>query len=177
MKKHLVASIIAALTLHISVPAYAKHKFKEKEYQKFWCDKAGGVMEYVVSGGSRVDCLTDTHAVEVEFAPKWKEAVGQALYYGKKTKRTPGILLILESKADNKYLGRLVYTIKKNYPFVRVWVIRQEALKADGREETPPAAEAGGPAADKTTLSRESGVEPLTLNQEERDGGRHHEGP
>lgn len=139
MKKYLVASVIAVLILYTSDPAYAKHKYKEKEYQKLWCDKAGGVMEYVVSGGSRVDCLTDTHAVEVEFAPKWKEAVGQALYYGKKTKRTPGILLILESKDDNKYLGRLIYTVKKNYPFVRVWTIHHDALKTANKKDTPPA--------------------------------------
>lgn len=145
MKKYLVASTIAALTLYTSAPAYAKHKHKEKEYQKFWCDKAGGVTEHVVSGGSRVDCLTDTHAVEVEFAPKWKEAVGQALYYGKKTKRTPGILLILESKNDKKYLNRLIYTVKKNYPFVRVWTIKQETLVAAGREDAPPALEAAAP--------------------------------
>lgn len=144
MKKYLLTSIITALTLYTSAPAYGKHKFKEKEYQKVWCDKAGGVMEHVVSGGSRVDCLTDTHAVEVEFAPKWKESVGQALYYGKKTKRTPGILLILESKADNKYLGRLIYTIKKNYPFVRVWTIRPEALTVGSRKNTP-ATEAAAP--------------------------------
>ncbi|TAN62568.1 hypothetical protein EPN18_04540 [bacterium] len=132
MKKYLALLTIVPLILIISAPAYGKHPHKEKEYQKVWCDKAGGVMEYVVSGGSRVDCLTTTHAVEVEFAPKWQEAIGQALYYGKKTKRTPGIVLILESKVDNKYLGRLIYTLKKNYPFVRVWPIRAKDIKTDG---------------------------------------------
>lgn len=50
--------------------------YPERVYQEAWCAKNGGITEVVLSGGSRVDCLTETHAVEVEFAPKWKEAIG-----------------------------------------------------------------------------------------------------
>ena len=46
----------------------------EKHYQQQWCEEHKGVMEYRVPGG-RVDCLTETHAVEVDFARKWAEAM------------------------------------------------------------------------------------------------------
>lgn len=84
--------------------------------------------EVVLKGGSRVDCLTETHAVEVEFAPKWKEAIGQSLYYAKKTGKKPGIVLIKERPEDQKYLGRLIYTVRKNYPFIKVWAMKPEDI-------------------------------------------------
>jgi len=36
----------------------AKHLHKEKYYQKSWCDKNHGQMEYRLDDGTRVDCLT-----------------------------------------------------------------------------------------------------------------------
>lgn len=37
--------------------------------------------EYSLPDGTRVDCLSDTHAIEVEFTENWAEAVGQSLHY------------------------------------------------------------------------------------------------
>jgi len=41
----------------------AVHLHKEKEYQKVWCEQAGGVMEYRLDDGTRVDCLTGEYAI------------------------------------------------------------------------------------------------------------------
>lgn len=90
---------------------YAKHLHKEAEYQAYWCNKHGGQMEYVLNDKARIDCLLPDFAVEVDFAPKWAECIGQAIYYGKKTNRTPACLLILEKEKDVKYLKRLRYSI------------------------------------------------------------------
>lgn len=80
----------------------------ERYYQEQWCNSHGGVTEYVFDDKSRVDCLTETHAIEVEFAPKWKEAIGQALYYSIKTNRKPGIVIVRENpENDAKYIKRL----------------------------------------------------------------------
>jgi len=57
--------------------------------------------------GTRCDVLTGTHAVEVEFAPKWCEAVGQSLNYASQTGNPGGIALILESEGDARFLQRL----------------------------------------------------------------------
>ncbi len=91
----------------IPLTAWAGHKHPERYYQERWCNEAEGVMEYVLPDRSRVDCLTDEYAVEVDFAPKWAEAIGQAKYYSKMTGRKPGIVLILEEEKDQRYLDRL----------------------------------------------------------------------
>ena len=111
---------------------FGKHIYKEAEYQTYWCDKHGGQMEYVLDDKARVDCLLPDMAVEFDFAPKWAECIGQALYYGKKTKRTPACVLILEnSTKDLKYLKRLRYTVykKKKIQNFRTFTIRPENLK------------------------------------------------
>ena len=110
--------LITTLLIFI-IPAYAKHLHTEREYQAKWCNAHNGVMEYKLDDKTRVDCLTDTLAVEVDFAPKWHECIGQALYYGKKTKRTPACVLIMENgDNDMRFLYRLRYTVynKKNIP-------------------------------------------------------------
>lgn len=37
-------------------------------------------MEYVLPDRTRVDCLTDEYAIEIEFAENWAESIGQAMY-------------------------------------------------------------------------------------------------
>ncbi|OIJ73502.1 MAG: hypothetical protein A2V21_304005 [Deltaproteobacteria bacterium GWC2_55_46] len=83
-------------------------EYNERAYQARWCENAGGVAEAVLPDRTRVDCLTDTHAVEVDFAPKWAEAIGQALYYSSMTGRSPGILLIMEREGDRRFLDRVL---------------------------------------------------------------------
>lgn len=56
---------------------------------------------------TRVDCLTDTHAIEFDFGTKWAESIGQSLYYGLQTGKKPGVVLILEKPTDMKYWIRL----------------------------------------------------------------------
>ena len=96
------------MALCCAQPAAAKHAHKEKEYQKAWCDAHGGVMEYRLPDGARVDCLTNEYAVEFDFAPKWAESIGQALYYGIETGRKPAVVLIMEDPVkDRRYMARL----------------------------------------------------------------------
>ena len=54
---------------------------------------------------SRVDILTDSEAIEVEWSKKWKESIGQSLLYSIETNREPGVILL--SRGDDlKYLLR-----------------------------------------------------------------------
>lgn len=64
-------------------------------------------MEYRLKDGTRVDCQTSTYSFEVDFGRKAFESVGQALYYAMMTGKRPGIVLIQETKADNRYIGRI----------------------------------------------------------------------
>lgn len=51
-------------------------KKNEKYYQTEMCQELGGEMEYLLFDKTRVDCLTDEYAIEVDFAKKWAEAIG-----------------------------------------------------------------------------------------------------
>ena len=86
-----------------------------------------GVMEYTLRDKTRIDCLTSSYAIEVDFANKWAESIGQSLYYGLMTNKKPGILLIMEKpKKDIRYLKRLkkVVEIQK----IRIWTINKDLV-------------------------------------------------
>lgn len=109
-KRNRVIALILTMSSICSI-CYAKHLHKEKDYQKYWCDKHNGTMEVKLDDNARVDCLTDKYAVEVDFAPKWAECIGQAVYYAKKTRKKPACLLIMENgEDDNRFLYRLRYS-------------------------------------------------------------------
>ena len=106
--------IILLIVLITSAKCYAKHQFLEAEYQNYWCAANNGITEYKLKDLARVDCLTETHAVEFDFAPKWAECIGQALYYGIMTDKQPACCLILENgMKDMKYYKRLKKVSKK----------------------------------------------------------------
>lgn len=95
------------------------HTHPEKYYQERWCADHAGTLEYRLDDATRVDCLTGEHAVEVDFAPKWAEAVGQSLYYAERTGKKPGVLLIMEHSGDERYLNRLL-KLSERYK-ISVW--------------------------------------------------------
>ena len=80
----------------------------EKSYQMAWQEKYGGIIEYQNDDYTRVDVLTNTHAIEFDFAKKWAESVGQALYYQYKTGKRAKVILIIENhKKDFIYYNRV----------------------------------------------------------------------
>ncbi|MCQ2753574.1 MAG: hypothetical protein MJ231_00835 [bacterium] len=87
---------------------YAYHYHNESSYQHAWCSEHNGVEEYVNSDYTRVDCLTDVHAVEFDFANKWAESIGQAEHYAKMTGKKGMVVLILENpEAEMIYFNRI----------------------------------------------------------------------
>jgi len=90
----------------------AKHLHKEKYYQKIFCNKLNGIMEYQLKDKARVDCLTDTYAIETDFINKYYESIGQSLYYGYKTNHKPAIQIIIKKDNDKK-LKRLFFLANK----------------------------------------------------------------
>ncbi len=57
--------------------------------------------------GTLCDVLTPRHAIEVEFAVKWPEAIGQSLHNAFQTRRLAGIILILTEDEEERYLDQL----------------------------------------------------------------------
>ncbi|MEZ0137337.1 MAG: hypothetical protein AB9Q22_10075 [Candidatus Reddybacter sp.] len=95
----------------------------EADYAEPWCAANGGVNEKVLTDRTRVDCLLPRYAVEVDFAPKWAEAMGQALHYGRMTQRTPAVLLILKKPSDVRFAKRLQADAKHWDVPLEVWTV------------------------------------------------------
>ena len=85
------------------------------------------ITEFVLEDGARVDCLTEEYAIEFDFAPKWAEAIGQALYYAKKIGKKPGVVLIMEGDRQQRFADRL-NTVAGNHG-IRVWSMTGDGLK------------------------------------------------
>jgi len=110
---------------------------KEKSYQNAWCPEHNGRMEVIFPDKTRCDCLTQDNAIEFDFAKKWYEALGQALYYGLQSGKRPGVVLIMEKPSDRKYWIRLNTTIQYYNLPVDTWMMEGQAIKA-------PASGSGG---------------------------------
>lgn len=76
-----------------------------------------------MSDGTRCDIVTESHAIEVDFAKKWSEAVGQSLFYSVQINKKSGIVLILEKDTDRKYLIRLGTVVREFDLPIRIWTI------------------------------------------------------
>ena len=94
---------------------HVHHKHNEASYQRAWCSAEGGIEEYKNKDYTRVDCLTDTHAVEFDFANKWAESIGQAVHYGIMTGKKPKVVLILDNPKTQMVYYNRVKTIGKKY--------------------------------------------------------------
>ena len=88
------------LFLLLALPLFGKQS--ERYYQEKFAREIGGQVEVVMKDGTRCDILTATHAIEVDFAKKWAEAIGQSLHYALHTGKRPGVALIVLSPSDNK---------------------------------------------------------------------------
>jgi len=103
--------------------SHTPKNYNEKYYQTLICNQLDGKMEYVLKDRTRVDCLSDEYAVEVDFAKKWAESIGQSLYYADMTEKKPAVGLIVGEK-DKRFLIRLQRVAKKFD--IKIYVIDKE---------------------------------------------------
>ena len=108
----------------------AKRLHKEADYQNFWCKCHNGITEYKNQDYTRVDCLTETHAVEFDFANKWHESIGQALHYSVMTGKRAKVVLILDDPKAQKTYFKRIRRIGKRYNFDTEYVTN-DILKID----------------------------------------------
>jgi hypothetical protein len=108
--------------------AQGKKRFPERYYQLKWCAVHKGSVEVKMKDGTRCDCVTSTHAVEVEFAEKWAEGIGQALNYSLQTRRIKkaGLLMIWKNDLDLKKIVKTRLLIKEYKLPIDVFVMRAE---------------------------------------------------
>ena len=89
--------------LILLTPLQADDEFSsEVENSAIIADKNGWETEVIMDDGSRCDILNETHAIEVEWATKWKEAPAQAVLYGIFTGKKPKVILLTKSKTKEK---------------------------------------------------------------------------
>ncbi len=124
--------LLILIIINLAMPVFAgstpkNHKYFEKDYQNFWCKVNNGTTEYILQDKARVDCVTQTHAIEFDFAKKWAESIGQALYYGYQLNKKPGIVLISEDgQKDEKYINR-VKAIANTHN-IDLWIITPDEM-------------------------------------------------
>ncbi len=106
-----------------------KKSYSETDYQKYWCNRNNGEIGVSLSDGSRVDCVTETHAVEIGLGRNWAKNIGLALYSSTQTDKSAGIVLILQSPLDWKYLKRMKEAIEYHELPITVWQIKTIDLK------------------------------------------------
>lgn len=94
-------------------------KLNEGYYQNNFAIQIKGETEVVLDDKTRVDIVTDTFAIEVDFAEKWAESIGQSQYYAKKLNKKAGILLVINPLTDEKYLKRLMFIASDD---ITVWL-------------------------------------------------------
>lgn len=114
---------IVIISLLFTACSSTTKKYHEKHYQTLLCNKLGGKMEYVLKDRTRVDCLTDEYAIEVDFAKKWAESIGQSLFYADMTDKQPAVGFIMDDKKDKRYYKRL-NAIAKKYQ-IKIFVIKR----------------------------------------------------
>ena len=78
-------------------------KLHENDYVNAYCP---GKIEYKLKDKTRIDCYTKDYACEFDWAHKWYEGVGQALWYAHCTGKKPCLVLILKNQNDYLYFNR-----------------------------------------------------------------------
>lgn len=124
MKKTLFISLL--LLSFWPVIADAQHA-REHFYQEYFAKSLNCKFEVTLPDNSRVDILCDSYSIEVDFANKWAEAVGQSLFYARQCSRSAGILLIKSKRQDSIYISRL-YSISQPLN-IKVWIINAQTLR------------------------------------------------
>jgi len=119
MKKILI--FLLFFVFATAILSFQLTKQRESYYQKKFGSIMNGRVEVTLDDQTRVDVLTDTFAIEVDFAEKWSQSVGQSLYYAEKLNKKPGILLVINGVFDDKYVKRLMTVAYKHG--ITVWIM------------------------------------------------------
>jgi len=120
-----VTCIMLALFTYSAKAARLEH---EATYQQRYCAAQNGATEHRIVTAhdgliGRVDCLTEFYAIEMDFADKWAEAIGQSLFYAHYMQRQAGIVLILEAADDCRHVRKLRQTIAAHRLWIAHWTI------------------------------------------------------
>ena len=118
----LVTGVIC-LTAQTPTPESPAVKKDEKYWQAIVAKELKGVTEFVLDDKARIDILTADTAIEVDWAKKWAEGIGQALYYSAKTTKKAGIVYIVQEDSDTVFVRRALVALNHHKLECAVYLI------------------------------------------------------
>lgn len=92
---------IGILLIVLIMVAAAYSRASEARYVEDLAPRFNGRTEVRLWDGTRADIINNVAAIEVDWAPKWAEGIGQALYYAQLTGKKP-ILVLLAVRGQNE---------------------------------------------------------------------------
>ena len=95
----------------------------EMDFVAKFCHAREGQIEKSLPHRRRADCVTESHAIEGDFAHKWEEAYSQSQQYARGADKKAGILLILENEKDEVYIKELCARIADQQDPIDVFAI------------------------------------------------------
>ncbi len=106
MKKYAAMAVFAALgVLHAGAWESYQFDLPSQAREAAWRDalsaELNGRHEVRIEGG-RVDVMTDTEVIELDWPHKWHEGLGQALHYAGATGKKPVLALISYSQGPDR---------------------------------------------------------------------------
>jgi len=127
--------LLVFLSSSLGIADSHKNKGTERQYQEYANKELKGVVEKRLKDNTRVDIFVEgEYAIEVDFAKKWYEAIGQASHYSLLTKTPPAVLLIIQTDDDMKYLKRCQRVCNCMYMLVDHRPFRYEVFHLDDRD-------------------------------------------
>ena len=100
---------------------FSQDRQRESYYQKEFAEVMNGEREVILEDRTRVDIVTDTHVIEVDFAEKWAESIGQSLHYEKMLGKKAGVLLVIKGDEEVRFLERLMGVAVEHGIDVWIW--------------------------------------------------------
>ena len=123
-----VAFICCVFLLFSFTSLQAARLHPERWYQQQWQAQYGGEIEVVLPDKTRCDWVNAEYAIEFDFADKWAEAIGQALYYASRLNKKAAIVLIIEDEAEERFWLRMNVVIEKYKLPIKTFLMRGEPM-------------------------------------------------
>ena len=117
---------IFATLLSFSANSQQIRQANEADYNRAYCIQLNGALEAAYKQRNskvRVDCLTSSHAIEVDWSDKWAESIGQSLNYAILTRRNAGVILICRRtvRTCSNHIQRMKVTVRVHRLPIDVW--------------------------------------------------------
>jgi len=119
-------TILILITLSVfSSPVLALEIERQKKwYINHWCAGEGGKKLVALPDGSICECVTDTHAISMEFGDNWEKAIENALHFADQTGKKAGITIIFEKKRTRKNWSKLKDKVAAEDLAIDLWEIK-----------------------------------------------------